>query len=110
MTTRRDVLKGLGIGAALPPLATVAEAPTVEPVRKKVVSRIRSGSVGAKHYWAEAWEDGGKFYYRAKGVTIEVPEQRYRMVLVNPHLYYFSSALRLNYQIIGERKKQGLRS
>lgn len=119
MTNRRDVLKGLGIAAALPASETVVAAPSVKAVRKQVVTRIRIGLSGAnlftqpddeKHYWAKAWEDDGLFYDRAKGVTIEVSEQRYRMVLLNPHLYYSSSALRLHYQIIGELKKQGLRS
>lgn len=119
MTNRRDVLKGLGIGAALPATAPVGEAPYVEPLRKQVVTRIRIGLVGRdrfthpddeNHYWVDAWEDDGKFYYRAKGVTIEVSEQRYRMGLVNPHLNYFSSALWLHCQINGELKKQGLRS
>lgn len=45
MTNRRDVLKGLGIGAALPATAPVGEAPYVEPLRKQVVTRIRIGLV-----------------------------------------------------------------
>lgn len=59
------------------------------------------------HYWAEVLENDGMYYYRAKGVTIEIPEYCYQMVIVNPYLYYFSSALRLHCQILNELKKQG---
>jgi hypothetical protein len=120
MANRRDVLKGIGIGATLPaiPLSCEAKAgPTKVPVertREVLVTRVRIGLLGSvpsrspddeDHYWAEAFEDDGKFYYRAKGVTIETSEDRYRSVIVNPYLYYFSSALWLHYQILGALKK-----
>lgn len=51
------------------------------------------------NYWAEAIEDGGKFYYRAKGVTIEIGEPEFRKVIETPSLYYFSTALKLHFRI-----------
>ena len=57
------------------------------------------------NYWAEAIEDGGKFYYRAKGVTIAIEEDEFRLVVENPSLYYFSTALKLHFRI--ERARSG---
>ena len=51
------------------------------------------------NYWAEAIEDQGKFYYRAKGITIEIGEDEFRRVVENPTLYYFSTALKLHSRI-----------
>jgi len=51
------------------------------------------------NYWAEAIQDGTRFYYRAKGTTIEITEYQFRMVISNPVLYYFSTALKLHLQI-----------
>lgn len=57
------------------------------------------------NYWAEAIEDGGRFYFRAKGVTIAIEEYEFRRVVENPSLYYFSTALKLHFRI--ERAKAG---
>lgn len=57
------------------------------------------------NYWAEAIEDGDKFYYRAKGVTIEIEAYEFRGVVENASLYYFSTALKLHFRI--ERAKAG---
>ena len=57
------------------------------------------------NYWADAIEDGGKFYYRAKGVTVEIEEYELYRVVENPSLYYFSTALKLHFRI--ERAKAG---
>jgi hypothetical protein len=51
------------------------------------------------NYWAEAIEDGDKFYYRSKGSTIEIAEDEFRQVVWNPSLYYFSIALKLHCRI-----------
>lgn len=51
------------------------------------------------NYWAEAIEDGDRFYYRAKGVTIKTEEYEFRRVVENPTLYYFSTALKLHCRI-----------
>lgn len=55
------------------------------------------------NYWAEAVEDEDRFYYRAKGITIEIEEYEFRQVIENPSLYYFSTALKLHFRI--ERAK-----
>lgn len=90
----------------------------IERVPELLVTRVRVGLCGSKkfidrdgecHYWAEAFKSDGRFFYHAKGVTIEIPEYRYHNVIANPYLYYFSSALSLHYQILGELKKQGVR-
>ena len=60
------------------------------------------------NYWAEAIEDGDKFYYRAKSVTIEIEAYEFRRVVENPSLYYFSTALKLHFRI--ERAKAGAMS
>lgn len=57
-------------------------------------------------YWAEAIEDGDKFYYEAKGITVEIAEWEFRRVIGNPTLYYFSTALRLHLRI--ERATKGI--
>lgn len=121
MPNRRYVSNGLPIGAALPasPVSTAVTAVLnqilVELVLEMPVTRVRIGLCGSNkwshpddenHYWAEAFGNDGKFYYRAKGVTIEIPEYRYQKVIANPYLYYFSSALWLHYQIVRELKKQ----
>ncbi len=51
------------------------------------------------NYWSEAIEDRGRFFYRAKGVTIAIGEPEFRNVIENPSLYYFSSALKLHFRI-----------
>lgn len=51
------------------------------------------------HYWAEVIRDATGFHYRVSGVTVEITEEEYKKVLANPHLYYFSTALRLHMRI-----------
>jgi len=51
------------------------------------------------NYWAEAIEDGGRFYYRAQSVTVDISEWEFHRVVSNPNLYYFSTALRLHNRI-----------
>lgn len=50
-------------------------------------------------YTAIAIEEGGRYYYWAKGISLEITEQDYEAVKVNPKLYYFSTALRLHIKI-----------
>ncbi len=57
------------------------------------------------NYWAEVIENGGRFYYRAKGVTIAIEKYEFRRVVENPSLYYFSTALKLHFRI--ERARAG---
>lgn len=51
------------------------------------------------NYWAEAIEDGDKFYYRVNGTTVEITAAEFGKVIINPRLYYFSTALKLHVRI-----------
>jgi len=61
-----------------------------------------------KHYWAEAIEDEGRFYYLVKDTILEISEYEFGKVVINPYLYYFSTALRLHNRI--ERARQAVES
>jgi hypothetical protein len=50
-------------------------------------------------YPAEVLIEGDQFLYRARGVTVPITEYEARMVIDNPYMYYFSTALRLHNQI-----------
>lgn len=50
-------------------------------------------------YTGIAIEDGGKYYYWAKGVSLEIKEWEYANIKLNPKLYYFSTALKLHKRI-----------
>lgn len=50
-------------------------------------------------YTAIAIEEGGRFYYWAKGASIEIDRQEYEYIKTNPKLYYFSTALKLHCKI-----------
>ncbi len=52
-----------------------------------------------RNYWSEAIEDDGRYYYRAKGITVEMTEEECIRVVGNPKLYYFSTALKLHLRI-----------
>jgi hypothetical protein len=65
---------------------------------KIVKLRITLGG-GRFKYIAEAIEGSGRYYYRVGGTTIEVIKSEYDYVIANPHLYYFSTALKLHYAI-----------
>ena len=56
------------------------------------------------NYFAEAIEDGGKYYYRIDGFTIEIEKWEYERVLGNPRLYYFSTAAKLHHRIRHARR------
>ena len=62
-------------------------------------------SYAENNYWAEAIEDGDKFYYRAKGVTVEITKVEFHRVVGNPVLHYFSTALKLDFRI--KQAKEG---
>lgn len=57
------------------------------------------------NYWAEAIRLDDRYYYRVGDVIVPITEYEYRMVIGNPNLYYFSSALKLHYRI--NRARQG---
>jgi hypothetical protein len=50
-------------------------------------------------YTSIAIEEGGCYYYWAKGISLEISKQDYEAVKINPKLYYFSTALRLHIKI-----------
>ena len=58
------------------------------------------------NYWAEAIRIGSSHFYRVGDIVVPVTEYEYRMVIANPNMYYFSSALKLHYRI--QRKRDGV--
>ena len=78
----------------------------ITPLNQKLGGEdtLRPPQTSDNNYTAIAIEDGGKFYYWAKGVSIEITPQEYEYVTTNPKLYYFSSALRLHCRIKKELK------
>ena len=64
-------------------------------------------SAADNDYAAEVLIDGDQFSYRARGVTVPITEHEARMVIGNPYMYYFSTALKLHNRIrqkIGQRE------
>ena len=59
-----------------------------------------------KNYWAEAIRIGDSYFYRVGDIVVPATEYEYRMVIANPNMYYFSSALKLHYRI--QRKRDGV--
>lgn len=51
------------------------------------------------NYIGIAIEDAGEYFYWAKGVSLKIKEWEYRNIKANPKLYYFSTALKLHFQI-----------
>jgi len=58
------------------------------------------------HYEAAVIEIGDRFWYRAKGVTIEVTAHEANRVIGYPMLHYFTMALLLHVRI--KRAKEGV--
>lgn len=50
-------------------------------------------------YTGIAIEEGGKYYYWAKGISLEIADWEYFNIKLNPKLYYFSTALKLHHRI-----------
>ncbi len=50
-------------------------------------------------YFAEAIEDNGQYYYQVDSVKLKITQYEYNKVIINPYLYYFSTALRLHFLI-----------
>lgn len=65
---------------------------------------LRPPQISEYNYTAIAIEDNGKFYYWAKGVSIEITPREYEFVTTNPKLYYFSTALRLHCRLKATQK------
>lgn len=71
---------------------------------QKVVCRTHGPSANPPpdretHYKAAVIEIGDRFWYRAKGVTIEVTEYEANRVIGYPILHYFTMALKLHMRI-----------
>lgn len=50
-------------------------------------------------YWALAIEDGGKFYFWGRGISLPISEEDYVMVKANLKLFFGSTSDSLNQQI-----------
>ncbi len=74
-------------------------------VRLSLQLGLPPGPYDENNYWAEAIECGDKFYYRAKGIILEITEIECRRVVGNPVLHYFSTALKLHLRI---QRKEGI--
>ena len=55
-------------------------------------------SEGINPYAVDIIDDEGSYFYRSNGTTIEITQDEYANILVNPRLYYFSSALKLQFR------------
>lgn len=51
------------------------------------------------NYWAEAIKLGDSYFYRIGQTVVPATEYEYRMVIANPNMYYFSSALKLHCRV-----------
>lgn len=58
-------------------------------------------------YPAVVLKDGDQFLYRARGFTVPITEDEARMVVANPYMYYFSTALQLHNRINRQVERQG---
>lgn len=54
------------------------------------------------NYSAIAIEEDGKYFYWAKGISLEIERYEYEAIKANPKLYYFSTALKLHIRIHNE--------
>lgn len=50
-------------------------------------------------YISEAIEIQDTYYYRVDKIIIEITKKDYSRVIINPYLYYFSTALKLHLTI-----------
>lgn len=72
----------------------------IHPLNKNLAPQIsRPSNDEIFSYKSIAIEDCGKFFYWAKGVSIEIQKNEYEYVTCNPKLYYFSTALKLHKRI-----------
>ena len=120
---RRNLMKGV-VGASLLALPSWAIALIALPSggirRAPKITRLLIGlhpanagrqlglpapPYGEYNYEADVIEYGDKFYYRAKGVILEITELECRKVKGNPVLHYFSTALKLHKRI---QRKEGI--
>jgi len=60
------------------------------------------------NYWAEAIRLGDACFYRVGDIVVPATEYEHRMVIANPNLSYFSSALKLHCRIDRARRGEPL--
>jgi hypothetical protein len=101
--------------ATLPPTVTrvrIGTHPTID--LRRANREARKAGRPAPHpeppddennYWADVFKDGDRYFYRAKGTTIEISEFEYGYVLANPNLYYFSQTVKVHVRL--ERARNG---
>jgi len=56
-------------------------------------------SFSENQYIGIAIEERSKYYFWAKGVSIEIAQWEYEQIKKNPKLYYFSTMLKLHFRI-----------
>lgn len=50
-------------------------------------------------YISEAIEEDNGYYYRIGDVKTEITKYEYEHIIINPYLYYFSTALKLHFKL-----------
>jgi len=71
----------------------------------KVNIRLCSSDIQSFKYRAEVIRHNKKFYYRAIGALIKITPYEAKMIIRNPKLYYFSTALKLHCLIENKFKR-----
>ena len=74
----------------------------ISPPRWKEILRTPDND-----YDAEVLKAGNQFFYRARGAILPITEHEARMIIKNPCLYYFSTALKLHNRINWQIEWQG---
>lgn len=64
-------------------------------------------STSGDEYAAEVLKDGNRFLYRARGATVPISAQEARLIVKDPYMYYFSTALKLHNRINRQIERPG---
>ncbi len=81
----------------------------IQPLDRIWASSVaRPENTSENIYTSIAIEDLGRYFYWAKGVSIEISHEEYKALKMNPKLYYFSTALKLHLRIIRALEKRWL--
>jgi hypothetical protein len=72
----------------------------IEPLNSSLATGTpRAPATPENCYWALAIENGGKFYFWGRGISLPIAEEDYVMVKANPKLFFGSTSDRLNQEI-----------
>jgi len=72
----------------------------IEPLSPSLTTSTSRPPATPEHcYWALAIEDGGKFYFWGRGISLPISEEEYAMVKANPKLFLGSANCYLNLRI-----------